>query len=206
MIASVFLMQPVGQALAQLVGVWVLLGHEATYGLEEKQCGLNSLHEAECKKIADGIWRIVIGSGAVPALLAIIFRFFLYDCGLYTLEVKNKPGNAFRDTQRVYGAPIPSSDLPMGPDGLDPSYSPSSYPIPKPIQFSRQDLYNYVRPPPPPLPSPVLTPPSSSATKTTSPSSAPPSRGSSSTSPSTASPSTTAAPSPTCGPPPPLPR
>lgn len=205
MIASVFLMQPVGQALAQLVGVWVLLGHEATYGLEEKQCGLNSLHEAECKKIADGIWRIVIGSGAVPALLAIIFRFFLYDCGLYTLEVKNKPGNALRDTQRVYGAPIPSSDLPMGPDGLDPSYSPSSYPIPKPIQFSRQDLYNYVRPHPP-LPSPVLTPPSSSATKTTSPSSAPPSRGSSSTSPSTASPSTTAAPSPTCGPPPPLPR
>jgi PHS family inorganic phosphate transporter-like MFS transporter len=142
MIASVFLMQPVGQALAQLVGVWVLLGHEATYGLEEKQCGLNSLHEEECKKIADGIWRIVIGSGAVPAVLAIIFRFFLYDCGLYTLEVKNKPGNAFRDTQRVYGAPTPSSDLPMGPDGLDPSYSPSSYPMP--IQFSRQDLYNYV--------------------------------------------------------------
>ncbi|KAK4212813.1 major facilitator superfamily domain-containing protein [Rhypophila decipiens] len=141
MLSSVFLMQPVGQALAQLVGVWVLLGQDAAYNLHDKQCGLDELHHEECKKIIDGIWRIVIGSGAVPALLAIIFRFFLYDCGLYTLEVKNKPGNAFRDTQRVYGMPDVSNGMTMNsPVVAMPVYSPQ----PPPVQFSLQDLKNYL--------------------------------------------------------------
>ena len=140
MISSVFLMQPIGQALAQLVGVWVLLGRENQYDLTGKQCGINTLNDQECKKIVDGIWRIVIGSGAVPAVLAIIFRFFLYDCGLYSLEVKRKPGTAFRDTQRIYGAP------PAAMNGIG-LYSPngvhSNGPQPMPVQFSREDLYRY---------------------------------------------------------------
>ncbi len=139
MLSSVFLMQPVGQALAQLVGVWVVLGRESTNHLQEMQCGINTLHHEECKQIIDGIWRIVIGSGAVPALLAIIFRFFLYDCGLYTLEVKNKPGTAFRDTQRIYGAPsgIPNGFSLYSPGGAHQSDDPP------PVQFSVQDLKNY---------------------------------------------------------------
>lgn len=133
-------MQPVGQALAQLVGVWVVLGRNNQYHLEEMRCGLDSKYEEECKKIVDGIWRIVIGSGAVPALLAIIFRFFLFDCGLYTLEVKNKPGTAFRDTQRIYGPPTEMPDsMPMGsPTGTTPHLSQE-----KPIQYSVEDLKNY---------------------------------------------------------------
>ena len=139
MLASVFLMQPVGQALAQLVGVWVVLGRDNMYGLQELQCGLNLDNEAECKKIIDGVWRIVIGSGAVPAALAIVFRFFLYDCGLYTLEVKNKPGNAFRDTQRVYGAPPSSHGVPLGSPGGTSPYAPQTMPV----QFSREDLKTF---------------------------------------------------------------
>lgn len=139
MISSVFLMQPVGQALAQIVAVWVLLGQDAAYGIQEKQCGLNTLHEAECKRIMDGLWRIVIGSGAVPAVLAIIFRFFLYDCGLYTLEVRNKPGAAIRDTQRLYGAPPDSDGTPLG----SPTGAFRCSPEPTPLQFSWEDLHNY---------------------------------------------------------------
>jgi PHS family inorganic phosphate transporter-like MFS transporter len=139
MISSVFLMQPVGQALAQAVGVLVLLGEDAAHNLHDKQCGLDLLHEEECKKIIDGTWRIVIGSGAVPALLAIIFRFFLYDCGLYTLEVKNKPGNAFRDTQRVYGAPPTSNGIAMSPTGGANLYEDETMPR----QFSLEDLHTY---------------------------------------------------------------
>jgi PHS family inorganic phosphate transporter-like MFS transporter len=98
------------------------------------------MHDEECKTIIDGIWRIVIGSGAVPALLAIIFRFFLYDCGLYTLEVKNKPGNAFRDTQRVYGQPEPMHNgAELGSPIGGPQYSQQ----PMPVQFSLQDLKTY---------------------------------------------------------------
>ncbi|GAB1311228.1 Repressible high-affinity phosphate permease [Madurella fahalii] len=140
MLSSVFLMQPVGQALAQIVGVLVLLGQDAAYGLDDKRCGLDKLHEEECKKIIDGIWRWVIGSGAVPAVLAIIFRFFLYDCGLYTLEVKNKPGNAFRDTQRVYGAPVAANGISMTPHGFANMYPPE----PMPVQFSLKDLHTFL--------------------------------------------------------------
>lgn len=138
MLSSVFLMQPVGQAVAQLVGLWVVMGRNTQYDLQAMQCGINTLHEADCKRIIDGIWRITIGSGCVPAVLAIIFRFFLYDCGLYSLEVKGKPGTAFRDTQRVYGPP---------PAGLSESpYSPTVGREPfqfLPVQYSKENLYKY---------------------------------------------------------------
>ncbi|MBE3045829.1 hypothetical protein IMZ48_25450 [Candidatus Bathyarchaeota archaeon] len=140
------MMQPIGQALAQLVGLWVVVGRERMYGMQAMQCGLNTQHEEECKKIVDGIWRIVIGSGAVPAVLAIIFRFFLFDCGLYSLEVKNQAGAALRDTQKVYGPPTESPDgVPMEGNGaLHGSRrrdSTSSQPMPR--QFSRADLHKF---------------------------------------------------------------
>lgn len=140
MLSSVFLMQPVGQALAQLVGIWVLIGRDDKYNLRAMQCGIDAKYEEECKTIIDGIWRIVIGSGCVPAMLAIIFRFFLYDCGLYSLEVKAKPGTAFRDTQRVYGAPPPaiSIDSPY----LTRSDRRESFEF-MPVQYSKEDIYNY---------------------------------------------------------------
>ncbi|KAM5357306.1 hypothetical protein ACJZ2D_016405 [Fusarium nematophilum] len=135
MLSSVFMMQPIGQALAQLVGLFVLLGFEKSHNLQAMRCGLDTLHQEECKKALDGIWRIVIGSGAVPALLAIIFRFFLFDCGIYSLEVRNKPGIALMNTQRIYGAPqggggadtFPGS----GPNGrqVNGGAMPNSYPM-----------------------------------------------------------------------------
>lgn len=146
MLSSVFMMQPVGQALAQLVGLWVVLGREKMFGMQAMQCGLNTKYDEECKKIVDGIWRIVIGSGAAPAVLAIIFRFFLFDCGLYSLEVRNKAGVALRDTQKVYGAPTGSLDgMPMGgiPElhGRCPGNGTSSEPTP--TQFSKPDMYRF---------------------------------------------------------------
>ena len=146
MLSSVFMMQPIGQALAQLVGLWVVLGRERMYGMQAMQCGLNTKYDEECKKIVDGIWRIVIGSGAIPAVLAIIFRFFLFDCGLYSLEVKNKAGIALRNTQKVYGAPAETpSGFPMEANGaLHGNHrreSTSSQPMP--LQFSREDLHRF---------------------------------------------------------------
>ncbi|ATY62210.1 phosphate transporter [Cordyceps militaris CM01] len=164
MISSVFLMQPVGQALAQLVGLWVLLGFEDSKKLRDLRCGLDTLHEEECRRAVDGIWRIVIGSGAVPALLAIIFRFFLFDCGLYSLEVRNKPAIAILNTQRVYGTPANSANhhqntqQSMHPNmhqqslhhqnsfalqNTNGNLHPEPSPRPMPVQFSREDLHNY---------------------------------------------------------------
>lgn len=136
-------MQPIGQALAQLVGLWVLLGFNSSKDLQGMQCGLNTANADECRKAVDGIWRIVIGSGAIPALLAIIFRFFLFDCGLYSLEVRNKPAVAIMNTQRVYGAPsggaLSNSFQMQNQNGVHPEPSPR----PMPIQFSKEDLYSY---------------------------------------------------------------
>lgn len=178
MLSSVFLMQPVGQALAQLVGLWVLLGFEKTHDLRAMRCGLDTLNEEKCRKALDGVWRIVIGSGAIPALLAIIFRFFLFDCGIYSLEVRNKASIALINTQRIYGAPhgmvetnqmngghsyqmnpingghtmtthtnhppngahTTNSRLPGSPTGGNLT---AMSPQPMPVQFSREDLYNY---------------------------------------------------------------
>lgn len=140
MISSVFLMQPVGQALAQLVGLFVLMGRENEFKLHDMQCGINLKYETECRQIVDGIWRIVIGSGAVPALLAIIFRFFLYDCGLYQLEVKNKPRVALRDTRRVY---LAQTEARHGIMLNSPHSIHMRSPQPMPLQFSKEDLYNY---------------------------------------------------------------
>ncbi|KAG6171773.1 hypothetical protein E4U11_007852 [Claviceps purpurea] len=151
MLSSVFLMQPVGQALAQLVGLWVLLGFDRSRKLQTLQCGINTAHHEECRQAVDGIWRIVIGSGAVPALLAIIFRFFLFDCGLYSLEVRDKPAVAIRNTQRVYGTPLraggtrgldnvfPMQTLNQNGNHLQTVMSPRSMPV----QFSKQDLHDY---------------------------------------------------------------
>ena len=146
MLSSVFMMQPIGQALAQLMGLWVVLGREKTDGLQAMQCGLNTKYDEECKKIVDGIWRIVIGSGAIPAVLAIIFRFFLFDCGLYSLEVKNKAGIALRNTQKVYGTPTESlNGFPMEGNGAlyggRQRESTSSQPMP--IQFTKSDMYQF---------------------------------------------------------------
>ncbi|KAG5967016.1 hypothetical protein E4U58_002341 [Claviceps cyperi] len=151
MLSSVFLMQPVGQALAQLVGLWVLLGFDRSSKLQTLQCGLNTAHHEECRQAVDGIWRIVIGSGAVPALLAIIFRFFLFDCGLYSLEVRDKPAVAIRNTQRVYGTSLraggtrsldnvfPMQTLNQNDNHLQTVTSPRAMPV----QFSKQDLHDY---------------------------------------------------------------
>lgn len=170
MLSSVFMMQPIGQALAQLVGLWVLLGFEDMKNLRTMRCGLDTKYEEECKEAVDGIWRIVIGSGAAPALLAIIFRFFLYDCGLYSLEVRNKPDIAIENTQRVYGQPTAQTTgfrfepRPAATETHNvhpPARAPSSHfphengpangagaehdtaPRATPIQFSREDLHNY---------------------------------------------------------------
>ncbi|KAG5915523.1 hypothetical protein E4U42_008011 [Claviceps africana] len=154
MLSSVFLMQPVGQALAQLVGLWVLLGVDSSSKLQTLQCGLNTAHQDECRRAVDNIWRIIIGLGAVPALLAIIFRFFLFDCGLYSLEVRDKPGIALMNTQKVYGTPVSpgTPGTPLG-GGVGSSFllqTPSANPVqpetpprPMPVQFSKQDLTDY---------------------------------------------------------------
>lgn len=138
MIAAVFLMQPIGQALAQLVNLCVLFGRDNAHALQTMRCGLDSKHDYECRQLVDGIWRIVIGVGAFPALLAIFFRFALPDSGLYDLEVRMRPGLALTSTTKVYGGSRPGASRSMPHSEEQPSRQRTT-----PLQFSRSDLHQY---------------------------------------------------------------
>ncbi|KAK0640297.1 Repressible high-affinity phosphate permease [Lasiodiplodia hormozganensis] len=140
MMGAVFLMQPLGQLLANLVGIGVVMGYNRNHQLDK--CSDPSI--ADCAQQVDRIWRWVTGVGAIPALLAIVFRFLIKDPGLYELEVRNDGDSAFKNTDQVYGGGIPEPD----------SHAPlrhtrgSNYMMdmgepPLPVQFSRSDLYDY---------------------------------------------------------------
>ncbi|KAK3675530.1 hypothetical protein LTR78_004613 [Recurvomyces mirabilis] len=85
MMAAVFLMQPFGQLLA--------------YGV-----GLGALHSLDSSRISiDKFWRIVIGVGAAPTLLALLFRRNIPESWRYTYFVRKSPAKASNDLADVYG-------------------------------------------------------------------------------------------------------
>lgn len=92
--AAVFSMQPLGQILASIVGLAVLM-----------TVGRNLKTETDHEKaaiIVDRIWRWVIGVGAIPALIAIVFRLTIPESPRYTLDVEGDGDRAWRDAQRYY--------------------------------------------------------------------------------------------------------
>jgi MFS transporter, PHS family, inorganic phosphate transporter len=94
--ASVFIMQPVGQLLAAVVGLAVLLTVGRSAGLP------TATSHVEAATIVDRIWRYVIGVGAIPALVAIGFRLTIPESPRFTLDVDNDGARALRDTRKYY--------------------------------------------------------------------------------------------------------
>ncbi len=94
--AAVFLMQPLGQLLASVVGLAVLLTVGWSSGLA------NETDSEVAKRIVDRIWRYVVGVGAIPALIAIIFRLTIPESPRYTLDVDHDGARALRDTRKYY--------------------------------------------------------------------------------------------------------
>ncbi|OJD37712.1 phosphate transporter [Diplodia corticola] len=140
MMGSVFLMQPLGQLIANLVGLGVVMGYNSKHQLDK--CSSPSI--GDCRQQVDRIWRWVTGVGAIPALLAIVFRFLIKDPGLYELEVRNDGDSAFKNTDEVYGGGIPEPDShgPLRHTRGSSHFMDMGEP-PLPVQFSRADLYDY---------------------------------------------------------------
>jgi PHS family inorganic phosphate transporter-like MFS transporter len=138
MMAAVFFMQPLGQLAAQLVGLLVSLGINKQMDLQ-KNC-IDPKNET-CVSGVDRIWRIVTGVGAGPALLAIVFRFLIWDSGLYDLEVKKETPRAFRNTQRVYRNVRVNSSVNIPFQNGNTNAKEGDSPVP--LQFSKHDLHRY---------------------------------------------------------------
>lgn len=153
MLASVFLMQSLGQLCAALVGFCVLVGLNNSTHFNEKN------DDALTLKVIDSLWRYIAGVGAIPALVAILFRLTIPETGRFTLDVSNESKRALKETRGHYGI---VSDIELA-DGLGDGMADEMEEIDTtsmqgsdlgsdlhdqpdeslPIPFSKQDLMQY---------------------------------------------------------------
>jgi MFS transporter, PHS family, inorganic phosphate transporter len=97
MMAAVFLMQSLGQLTAAVVGLVVLLSIGSQHGLENL-----APDDPASKRWVNSIWRSVIGAGAFPALIAIVFRLTIPESPRFTLDVDHDGQRALKDTEEYY--------------------------------------------------------------------------------------------------------
>jgi len=83
--ASVFMMQPLGQILAASIGWGVLTSIMKSRGLQNVTTA-DASNDQDLRSAVDVIWRTVIGVGAFPALLATLWRFSIPESPRYTMD------------------------------------------------------------------------------------------------------------------------
>jgi MFS transporter, PHS family, inorganic phosphate transporter len=99
MLASVFIMQPIGQLCAYLIGLIAL-------GILNRQHHLSTMTDPdELRYYIDKHWRWVTGLGAIPAVIALIFRLTIPESGRWTLDVREDANRALLETREHYGTP-----------------------------------------------------------------------------------------------------
>lgn len=148
MMAAVFLMQSLGQLTAALVGFFALLGLGAKHALIDL-----TVEDETSKRWVDTIWRTVIGVGAFPAFVAIIFRLTIPESPRFTLDVDNDNERALEDIKEHWLG-HGYTELSLQDDGEDeeeeeeedeelegPAEQEKKDEKPRP--FSRKDLYDY---------------------------------------------------------------
>ncbi|KAK7186794.1 phosphate transporter [Paraphaeosphaeria sporulosa] len=82
MLAAVFLMQPVAQLAAQGVGLGALRGISAGH---RPPLNPSETDRDKAAPVVDAVWRLVIGVGSAPAILAIIGRLTIPETPRYLL-------------------------------------------------------------------------------------------------------------------------
>ncbi|KLJ07552.1 hypothetical protein EMPG_16967 [Blastomyces silverae] len=121
MIATVFFMQPCGYLVATLVALFATLANKngLPTSIPTDVDSIRSCTDDElCRRTIDSIWRWVIGVGAIPAAIAILFRISIPESPRYTMEVLNRPDEALEDVnemgwKRAARAPRRTRDLEM---------------------------------------------------------------------------------------------
>lgn len=98
MLASVFLMQPLGQISGNVVALLVVLGI--------RNRGISDTVQA-----VDVMWRLVIGIGVVPGVLALAFRVAIPESPRFLLDIEDDPIKAEFDATNLFGEP--TRDLEM---------------------------------------------------------------------------------------------
>lgn len=98
MIASVFFMQPLGQTMGNIVSIIVI-------AISRKQ---NPVGDA---RAIDQMWRWVIGIGAVPGVIGVIFRLAIPETPRFLLDIDDDPIKAEFDATELFGDNISNTEL-----------------------------------------------------------------------------------------------
>jgi hypothetical protein len=102
MLSWVFFAQPIGQLLANVLS---LAAVEAYGPYIEKNMHYCPPTDDQCFRAIDRLWRLVIGIGIIPAVIALAFRFTIPESPRYTLDVLQNTQGTLEDTTNYYGAP-----------------------------------------------------------------------------------------------------
>jgi PHS family inorganic phosphate transporter-like MFS transporter len=124
MLAWVFYMQPVGYAFAALMTLAVTHQYRDSIPMD----AANGNCDASCIQAIDRSWRIIIGIGAVPALIAVFFRRSIPESPLYTADVINQPDGAIEDFLRLIDGPA-GHTMELGPLDLDEAFELPPIPL-----------------------------------------------------------------------------
>ena len=98
MLAAVFFCQPLGQLIAVLVSFAATAGFRSYISSlsNDTSCSVQA-HDSmgiECARTIDRAWRLVAGLGAVPAVVAMVFRLTIPESVYYILDIKNDSNEA----------------------------------------------------------------------------------------------------------------
>jgi PHS family inorganic phosphate transporter-like MFS transporter len=108
MLASVFFSQALGYFFAILFAQIVLSGYSSYLPNQDRIC------DEHCRAALDNAWRIIVGLGIIPTLIAIYFRRKIPESTLYTVLVLNRVKDAVTDLIALSGRPGPPPRLPTG--------------------------------------------------------------------------------------------
>lgn len=108
MLSWVFFAQPVGQLLANVLSLAAVAAYKPWIEKNQPSCKASDL---ECFRAIDRLWRLVIGIGIVPAILALVFRFTIPESPRYTLDILQNSRGTLEDTAHYFGAPEASLEF-----------------------------------------------------------------------------------------------
>lgn len=134
MIASVFYAQPLGYLFAGLVTLMVLHSHRHHIPNDP----LTTSCDEHCHQALDNCWRIIVGIGVIPALIAVGFRRTIPESPLFTADVLNRPTEARDDvvmlTGQDRGLELRRNNVQAGPnDNMEPAaHQGAPNPVPRP--------------------------------------------------------------------------
>ena len=113
MLAAVFFCQPFGQLVAVLMAFAATAGFRSYISKlpDNASCSVQASDPVgiDCARTIDRTWRLVAGLGAVPAVVAMIFRLTIPESVYYTLDIKNDSNEAMH--ARVYFGSSESLEL-----------------------------------------------------------------------------------------------